>query len=58
MGTLVTMRIIADPGVAIVGFEGWVMQHTMHPVSYGAITTTANTPFEERLLTIKKISLN
>lgn len=56
MGTLVTMRIIGvDPGVAIVGF-GIIdtMQHTMHPVSYGAITTTANTPFEERLLTIKK----
>lgn len=50
------MRIIGiDPGFAIVG---WGIidsdRGRIRPVAYGAITTPAHTPFEERLLTIKR----
>lgn len=48
------MRIIGiDPGYAIVGFG--VLDYARHKfgvVDYGAITTSADTPFEKRLLEI------
>lgn len=48
------MRVLGiDPGIAIVGF-GFIDKagHKLTPVQYGAITTEAHTPQEERLLQI------
>ena len=44
-----------DPGLAIVGY-GIIEYKNMkfRTLGYGAITTPAHTPFEERLLTIKR----
>lgn len=48
------MRIIGlDPGIAIVGYAVVDKQaHQIKPVQYGAITTEAGLPTEERLLLI------
>ena len=50
------MRIIGiDPGLAIVGW-GVIesVRGNIVPISYGAITTPAHTPIEERLLMIER----
>lgn len=48
------MRVLGiDPGIAIVGF-GFIDKqgHKLTPVQYGAITTEAHTPQEQRLIQI------
>ncbi|MBD97300.1 MAG: crossover junction endodeoxyribonuclease RuvC [Candidatus Marinamargulisbacteria bacterium] len=48
-----TVMLGIDPGLAITGF-GFVEQvsGTLNPITWGAITTPANTPLGERLATI------
>ncbi len=50
------MKVLGlDPGYAIVGYGAVEYRnHTFTPISFGAITTQAKTPFEQRLLKIDK----